>query len=386
MTDREYGCYDFGLASGQEEAARALHESSIVIDLHFQGPLSPDVWTAEHIAELEAELDQRGADGEHAWQFLTEKALRGELPEYREMFTASGATTDHSVCALKDESTVLEAAYKAARLTRTFDWARRARTADDIRRAKAAGGVALWGICAQNQLRPEDLRLVAVAHELGVLDVCELAYNTMNFIGAGCMERYDAGLSRFGERFVRECNAVGVIVDTAHTGKQSTLDACEASRTPVVATHTSAEAIFPHARAKSDDEFRAIAATGGVIGVYTIPHHLGPPKGEPPTIQTMLDHIDYIAQLVGWEHVAIGTDWPIALPYDIQRRVFGPHRAEMGHPGEDEVDRSRTMIGFRDPRDLLNITRGLVSRGYGEAEVRGILGENFLRVFQQVCG
>jgi membrane dipeptidase len=380
-----YGSFDFGLTAEQEERARTLHDASIVIDLQWQGPCSPDVWTSE----LEAELDQAADrdDFTAAYQFLANRAADGRFPAYRELYKASGASAGWVECTLSDERQLLADAYFAARLLNRLPWARRTRTAAQVRAAKSADQIAFLGICAFNQIRPGELHLIDVAHELGLLDVVELAYNQMNFVGTGCTERYDAGLSGFGLEFVRRCNATGVIIDTAHTGHQTTLDACQESAKPVVATHTSAAALYPHDRAKSDEELRAIAATGGVIGVYAIPFYLGPPGQQAPTIELMLDHIDYIAQLTGWQHLGIGPDWPIALPEAVNRRLLVPTLESHGFRAEHGVaDVTSTLDGFRDPRDLVNITRGLVARGYRDEQIRGILGENFLRVFAEVCG
>ena len=240
--------------------------------------------------------------------------------------------------------------------------------------------------CLSFELRPETLGLVEVAHDLGVLNTVDCAYNVMNFIGAGCTERYDPGLSHFGVQFVRHCNDVGVIVDTAHSGRQTTLDACSVSRAPVIATHTSAAAVHKHDRAKSDEELRAIADTGGVIGVYVVPFFLAPPAESNPTIELFLDHVDHISELVGWQHVAIGTDWPLALPHHIQQQVFGGKQSSFGFRDEHGIDVGLVLDGFRDYRDMVNLTRGLVARGYADEQVRGILGENFLRVFEAVNG
>src|SRR5262249_48292355 len=160
--------------------------------------------------------------------------------------------------------------FDASRMVSRFSWARRARTEADIRAAKRAGEIAFWGMAWLNLLRPDGLDLIEVAHELGVMDVVELTYNRMNCVATGCTERADAALSNFGLDFIRRCNQVGVIVDTSHTGRRSTLNACEASTTPVIATHTSAAALYECDRAKSDEELRAIAGTGGVIGVYAV--------------------------------------------------------------------------------------------------------------------
>src|SRR5947208_2009830 len=100
---RQYGHFNFDLSSEQDERARRLHAESVIINLHFQGPLSPDVWTDELVAEVEGEMAKRGDDLGFAQSFLPERALRGEFPLYRELFTQSGVTTGLAECVLKDE-------------------------------------------------------------------------------------------------------------------------------------------------------------------------------------------------------------------------------------------------------------------------------------------
>jgi membrane dipeptidase len=131
------------------------------------------------------------------------------------------------------------------------------------------------------------------------------------------------------------------------------------------------------------DGVRAIADTGGVIGVVAVPFFLTDNKR--PTIEHMLDHIDYIVALVGWQHVAIGTDWPMQAPDAVLRSTLTSETSVIGFRAEDRIDVTRRLEGFDDCRDLPNITRGLVKRGYGDEQIRGILGENALRVFAEVC-
>ncbi len=385
MAERTYGVFDFGLSTEQEVHAASIHNGAVIADMTFQGPCSPDVWTAELRKELTAAMaapDDYGA----ARYFLSDKAARGEFPEYRALFDATGVTAGFTPCRLRDKETLLDAAIRLARMSEELPWLRRVRRADDIRAAHAAGEHAVWGMCQENTLRPGDLDLIDAAHDLGVLHTADCAYNQMTFIGAGCTERYDTGLSHFGLEFVRRCNDVGVVVDTAHSGRRTTLDACAASRHPVLATHTSAASLFPHDRAKTDEEIQAIAETGGVIGVVTVPFFLSPPAAKPPTIALTLDHIDYIANLVGWEHVGIGTDWPLPPPPDVQESAVKPQVMALGFRAEHDLDFTATLDGFRDYRDFRNITRGLVARGYEERQIRAILGENFLRVLEHVNG
>jgi membrane dipeptidase len=176
---------------------------------------------------------------------------------------------------------------------------------------------------------------------------------------------------------------MGIIVDTAHSGKQTTLDCCRVSRRPVIASHALAAAVQPHDRAKSDEEIRAIASTGGVIGIVAVPFFLS--DGVDVTVEAMLDHIDHIASLVGPEHVAIGSDWPMQQSKASLLRLRAIEE-RIGFRPEHRIDWPVNLVGLDDYRDFPNLTRGLVSRGHSDEAIRGILGENFLRVFAAVCG
>jgi membrane dipeptidase len=211
-----------------------------------------------------------------------------------------------------------------------------------------------------------------------------LTYNRMDNVGTGCTERVDAGLSMFGLDVVRHCNEIGMMVDVSHCGHLTTLDACRHSKHPVNANHTAARSLHPHARGKSNEALRAIAETGGIIGVVAVPFFLTDHPS--PSIEHMLDHIDYIANLVGWQHVAIGTDWPLQAPEDVLIRTFGSQTQSIGFRSADSIDVTRRLRGFDDCRDLPNITRGLVKRGYTDEKIAGILGENALRVMAKICG
>ena len=138
-----------------------------------------------------------------------------------------------------------------------------------------------------------------------------------------------------------------------------------------------------HDRAKSDEELQRIAETGGYIGVYAVGMFLTDERDA--TVEHMLDHIDYIANLVGWQHVGIGSDWPMQTPmWGLE--MLGRYATEIGYREEHGVTAPKNLIGFDDYRDMPNITRGLMARGHSDDAIRGILGENFLRVFEQVCG
>ena len=229
----------------------------------------------------------------------------------------------------------------------------------------------------------EELSWIPTWYNLGVR-LMHLTYNRRNFIADGCAEPANGGLSELGRDLVRELNRVGIIVDTPHSGRQTTLDAAALSEKPMMASHTGAEAVLNHMRCKSDEELKAIAATDGLIGVYVLPNMLGPDA----TLNTMLDHLDHIAKLVGTDHVSIGTDttyqseWPEDLATAGGGRFsgqwWGNWNAE-NHPipGTDEASRG-SLAWTNWPL----YTVGLVTRGYSDEDIAKILGANFLRVLK----
>jgi len=379
------GDYDFGLSSEQEQRAAELHRTSFSVDMCSMGPGGPALFAelpedvvAERLPEDVPPI-VRFALGMLLPYMLTAEGVSNSLEPFCKGHTAAsfalGGVTDFELGPIVRLGEWLE----------NIPWMDLARTAGDFRRAQREGSYVTYGFCqpSVNGLSRE-LGQFDKARELGVRAVM-LTYNRQDFVGAGCTERTNAGLSHYGLSVVEKLNDIGVIVDTSHCGRQTTLDACQFSRAPVTANHTSAEAIYPHDRAKSDEEFRAVAETGGVIGVYAMPFCLASAASE-ATIEIMLDHIDYVVRVAGWEHVGIGTDWPFMLSTELAENTIGQNIAEMGFRPEHEISTSQKLVGYEDARDFVNITRGLVARGYQDRKIKGILGENFLRVFEAVCG
>jgi membrane dipeptidase len=211
-----------------------------------------------------------------------------------------------------------------------------------------------------------DLDILDQAYAMG-LRMTQVTYNWMNFIETGCNERVDAGLSHFGEKVVPRLNKLGVLIDTSHCGRQTTLDACALSAAPVMATHTAANSLRRHERGKDDEEIRAVVASGGVVGVVSVPFFLT--ESENVTVEAMLDHIDCLVKLVGWEHVGIGADRPEQAPKRLLHKVFELFALGIGMRSDHKVT-PVNLIGLDDYRDFPNITRGLVKRGYGDEQIR----------------
>jgi membrane dipeptidase len=217
------------------------------------------------------------------------------------------------------------------------------------------------------------------------LRVMQLSYNTMTHVAAGCYEHNKgAGVTNFGEKFIARMNALGMLVDTGHCADQTVLDACRLSAAPVIASHTCARSVYPHNRAKGDEALKAIAASGGVVGIVTMPNFIHKDSRR-ATMAHFLDQIDYAVNLCGEDAVGIGTDWPMSEVMEslvYLRDVIAPALGFL--PGDGPAE--ETVEGFTEYRQFINITRGLVSRGYGDGAIAKILGGNWLRVFEEVCG
>jgi len=231
----------------------------------------------------------------------------------------------------------------------------------------------------------EELRYVTIFQHLGIR-MMHLTYNRRNMIGDGCAESANGGLSDFGRAVVGEMNRVGVIIDVAHSGWQTCLDAAKYSKRPVVASHTGCSSIHKHIRCKPDDVIQAIADTGGYIGICCIPSFLGG-RGD---ISAMLDHVDHVVKNFGVEHVAIGTDVAYnSRNAEIEGRKI-PKRSKIRSGWESLWPPD--SLGVDKPEQTLSMawtnwpmfTVGLVQRGYSDDEIQKIIGGNILRVARAV--
>ena len=233
---------------------------------------------------------------------------------------------------------------------------------------------------------------ISVEHELGCIRLffqmgirmMHLTYNRRNMLGDGCAETANGGLSDFGRAAIREMNRTGVIVDVAHSGWQTSLEAAKASSKPMVASHSGSVAINRHIRCKPDDAIRAIVDTGGYIGVCCIPSFIG--RGG--DIRAFLDHIDDIVKRFGADHAAIGTDIAISSVHSAEEnRKVGPRprsrpRFESFWPPEWRPGGSRGLT--LEWTNWPIFTVGMVQRGYSDTDIQKILGGNVLRVARAV--
>jgi membrane dipeptidase len=258
-------------------------------------------------------------------------------------------------------------------------------SAADIRRAKAEGkvGMILWsqGLNIIGDHIPHIESLFRLGYR-----ILQLTYSERNYLGDGCDETSDVGLSKLGRAAVKELNRLHILVDVSHSGPRTSLDAAELSEQPIIVSHANPRSLYDHPRNISDELIKAVAAKGGVIGAcpYAPINWDGDPTHK-PNIDNLVASIDHMVQMVGIDHVGLGTDseategaYPAEVIAELGRRypdLGGPFRAAFG--------RAR-MEGFRGMRDFPLITEKLLNHGYKPDDVAKVIGGNWLRVFETV--
>ncbi len=240
-------------------------------------------------------------------------------------------------------------------------------SADDILRAKQEKMLAVGFHFQGTNPVAQDLNMVETYYKLGIRHML-MCYNLKNAVGDGCQEVTDGGLSRYGRSLIVEMRRAGMFVDVAHTGHRTAMDVFEAAEGPVIISHANARAVKDHSRNVPDEQIKACAASGGVIGVVGF----GPvvcDKGELST-KALFRHIDHMAELVGPQHVGLALDYV----YDNEYNNPGPYNPEYHQRPIEQIE----------PEDLPLLTQDMMEAGYAETDIRGILGENWLRLAQQL--
>lgn len=368
-----------------------LHANSLVVESYGFSPRSAID------GEAMRQAIDAGANNLELEDLYTEMLLDrvaddpSQRQEYLDAWRASGVT-----CVLQNAGEEGSAPDRLLKRLAHFTWLTdrlrdhvgRASQPDDIEVAKKQGrhcvyltgnGVPLsqtWNAVA------EELAWIRLFFQLGIR-MMHLTYNRRNVLGDGCAEPGNAGISDLGRAAIAEMNRTGVIVDVAHSGWRTSLEAAKASGKPVVASHSGAAGVYRHIRSKPDEVVRALAETGGYVGVCCIASFLGR-SGD---LNAMMDHIEYLVKRFGADHVAIGTDIAyIPQSGEAEYRKMGRRpksrpRYEAFWPAGALDDRSHPSLSWTN---WPMFTVGMVQRGISDSDIQKILGGNVMRVTRAV--
>jgi membrane dipeptidase len=396
--DRQVGLDVLQPTPAQLEHGLELHRESLVCESYCLGLQAPvdgaRLAAAAEEGASEAEL-QLLSESMRMTRWAADPTL---LAEYRGAWEASGVD-----CAWQNTgeegNDALRMLGRLAHYTHLTDCVRdvvrRAPFPDDIEENRAAGRRSLVQTCngvplaGERQTVAGELRYVRLFVELGCR-MMHLTYNRRNPIGDGCAEAANAGLSDFGHAAVAELNRQGVIIDVAHTGWQTSLDAARASSQPIVSSHATCDALHHHHRAKPDALMKAIADTGGTVGITNVPAFLGGSG----CLDAMLEHLDHALRVVGSEHVTIGTDRPyVSVRAAEESAKVPPGRRGRARwealwwqddPVADPAWKQDRMLQSTAWTNWPLFTVGLVMRGHDDDTIRKVIGGNILRVARQV--
>jgi len=250
----------------------------------------------------------------------------------------------------------------------------------DIETAKAEGKCGIIFGFQNSSPIEDDLRRLRLFYELGVR-IIQITYNNANFVGSRYLEPSDRGLSNFGIDLVAECNRLGILLDSSHTGYKTTLDTIEASTKPIAFTHAGPRTLFDHTRNKTAKELKALASKGSVVGAVGVGAFMA--QGDNVTLSDYLDTVDYLVKLSGIDHVGIGMDFSQGNNQERLRWLFTGKNIDKEPTYQLNWPTVRPKE-IENAAEFPNLTRGLLERGYCEQDVKKIIGGNFLRLFEQV--
>mgnify|MGYP006410331599 CR=1 FL=1 len=286
------------------------------------------------------------------------------------------------------ESTIRRMSPWLSNVDRYPETFRQVRTVEQLMDAKATGRVGV--VLGFQDTTPfgTDLSTMDVFYEMGVR-VVQLTYNVRNMVGDGCLEAGNAGLSSFGIEVVERLNELGMMVDLSHCGKRTTSEGIRASSAPPAITHSGCNAVEPHPRSKDNEELRALADRGGVIGIYLMPF-LTP--GRVPTTADVVAHIEHALETCGEDHVGIGSDLSIT-PIDGSDEYWSKHREfvagriarGVAAPAEDP-DVLFTVPELNSHRRMDLIADALSARGHSDGVIEKVIGANWVRLLREVWG
>ncbi|MEM7241468.1 MAG: membrane dipeptidase [Pseudomonadota bacterium] len=259
-------------------------------------------------------------------------------------------------------------------------------TGADVRHARDTNRTAIFFGFQNPSPIEDDIGLVEICHRLGARFM-QLTYNNQSLLATGCYETEDSGLTRMGKEVVQEMNRVGLVVDMSHSAERSTLDVIEFSNRPIAITHANPSSWMPALRNKTDTVLKALAETGGMIGFSLYPHHLKDKSN--CTRDSFCQMIADTADLTGVDNIGIGSDLCQDQPDSVVEWMRVGRWSKTIDYGEGSADAPGfpPMPDFyQDNRDFPNIGEGLQAIGMSDADIDKVMGDNWLRFYDENFG
>jgi membrane dipeptidase len=361
--------YRAGLTADQEQRARTLLDHSLVISLHDHPVRFP--------LRMEETPEYNRTGRQHA--AYAGLAASGLTVVFDNMMDGTACVTGNAPWRWDDIITDL--GMRQADLAHQHH-VMTIRTVADIDEAYRADRIGLvFGLEAATPIENELDRL-DVLYGLGLRQI-GIAYSDANSLGSGLAEPVDGGLTAFGHRAVTRMNQLGLAIDLSHSADRTALDVCRQTSKPVFMTHAGARAVWDIPRMKPDEVLRAVAETGGVIGMSAAPHTTLSAAHPRHSIESVMDHFSYCVDLVGIEHVAFGPD-TLYGDHVMLHKIFA-RLLSLGAFRGPAFDPVEYVDGLENPTENFgNIIGWLVSHGYDDDAIRAVVGGNIYRALQAI--
>jgi len=228
----------------------------------------------------------------------------------------------------------------------------------------------------------DDIGLVEKVYDLGARFM-QLTYNNQSLLATGCYEKNDSGVTRMGKEAIKEMNRLGLVVDMSHSAEKSTFDAIEFSSKPIAITHANPSFWFGAKRNKSNELLKALADSKGMLGLSLYPHHLK--DASKCTLESFCEMAAKTAELMGAEHIGIGSDLCIGHPDSVvewMRNGKWTKTKDFGEGSSSNPNFPKQPTWFQDARGFKNLEQGLKKVGFKETEVNDILGNNWYNFYR----
>lgn len=365
--DKTFPSYQIPLTAEQEERAARMAAENIMISLHDHPVLFP-----KNMDDVFA-FNREGRQS-CAYEALSRSCLDAVFDNLMD-----GTCTIHSKVGWKWSEVLQDLGVRLCDLEQQ-SYAIRCSKVSDIYRAFEEGKIAIVPVIEGAAPIENELDRIDILYGFGVR-LLGITYSESNGLGTGLKEDRDGGLTAFGRQAVQRMNKVGMAIDCSHASRQTTLDVVEVSEKPIFLSHIGARALWDSKRLASDEVLEAVAAKGGVIGIEAAPHTTLTKAHPDHSVYSVMDHFEYVKNLVGIDHVSFGPD-------TLYGDHVGLHHAFAAHlsTGETKGDRSlfeevEYVKGFENPTEAShNIVRYLVSKDYSDEDIAKVMGLNTIRV------
>lgn len=362
--------YDFGLSKSQEDRVEEIVEKNIIIDLHEHTHVWPEGYPAKN-ANLFRQRQFKGFEGL--------------------AYSGIDVVFDNCVCPSMEQAVKFVGTDQCD--LGHQDFLIPARRVEDILKAFKEGKIAIIYTLETSSAIGRDINNVEILYGIGVRSM-GLVFSESNLLGSGLNELGDGGLTDLGYDAVKRMNKTGIILDVSHTGDRTALETVEASSKPIIISHCGSRTLTNSARMFPDEVLQSCSEKKGVVGVEVAGFAPRTEKNPEASIECLLEHIEYLMDLLGTNHVGVGPD-----------TFFGDHaamyRASGVRPANGHYKRERPLIlppnfsaselaqgldyikGLESPAEFSNVIRGLVRDGYSDQEIAKVIGLNALRVIKE---